>query len=428
MKSIPFLLTGATLLLSISSGAHADETTLPLSLMDAIREAEKANPGLKSVQYQEQAAGEQVRAARSGYLPELDVAAIAGGGNVGAVALLGIDPNLGASQRIGEGGGLILKQTLWDFGRTGSAVETAKLNKELQSRFFDISQAEVDIQVLRSYLDCAFLKSEAADARFISEQARIIAKETNRFVVSGQRSVVERYLVEQQQAEADRINEALLTKSQLVEKRLAIELGRNENQSVTCGDLYSSQVDFKSIIGRTWNNPVLQAGEVQKRVAQSKLEQVKAEERPSLIGVVNGGYFNNDLLARSWNYSAGAGITFPLFTGFKLQAEVARSSAELGARETDYELTRQNVDDTNNRYDEQIRSTEVALRSLAQEMDLAKKAFDLARKRYFSLQGTMVDLREALRNLNHVTSAMNEARRNYLVNQGSQALFNGVRP
>jgi outer membrane protein len=419
--SITFISSG----ISVSSFA---QNSKPITLMDALKEAEQNSPDLKSVRFRQQASKQLVRSAKSAYLPTLDVAAVASQGAPGAPALFGVDWNIGATERVGEGAALILKQTLWDFGRTTNAVETAKLSGELEAQTVGVSQSNIDILVLRSYLDCAFLKSEAADSKFTADQAKVIAKETDRYVRSGQRSVVERYLVEQQAAEAGRINKEFLARAEVVQKRLANELGRDPNQVVVCADLNTNVLDVAQLAKGKSENPLLSLGETQSRIAESRLNQAKAEERPLLVGVVNGGYFKDSLLNEPWNYSAGVGITFPLFNGFKQDADIARFSAEAQAEEADLDFARQNVNEENIRYEEQIESTQVALSSLVEEGKLAEKAFDLAKKRYFSFQGTMVDLREALRNLDQVNLATNEAKRSLLAGQGALAFFNGARP
>ena len=58
---------------------------------------------------------------------------------------------------------------------------------------------------------------------------------------------------------------------------------------------------------------------------------------------------------------------------------------------------------------------------------MAKKVFDIARQRYVSLQGTMVDLRESIRNMNRILQASDETYRDLLIARGEKSLMNGAR-
>ncbi len=62
---------------------------------------------------------------------------------------------------------------------------------------------------------------------------------------------------------------------------------------------------------------------------------------------------------------------------------------------------------------------------LMYEFDLAIKAFNVAKKRYFSFEGELIDLREAFRNLARVETEIQETRTRLLQASGSKALLNG---
>lgn len=428
-KNVIAAVCGALVVATVIPGTHsalaAEQSGT--TLFQALKEAERSSPRLKGANYSFEAAEQQILSAKSGYLPSLDAAAIASTGNLGSFSLLGVDSNLSATNRIGEGAGLILKQNIWDFGRTSSAVEAAKSSREFQGKEAEVFRTDVDQQVLQTYLQCSFLKAEIEDSRFTAQQAKIVARETNKYVNSGQRSVVERDLVDAQAKEAETLTAVLTEKIKLIQQRLAIQLGSSSSEEIICSGLDGRETEIAALEQHLGPNPLIQAGAAQAQVAQKRVEQAKAERNPQLVGVVNGGYFNDDHLRTNWNYAAGVGITVPVFSGYRLEAQVGRYQAEAQAQEAALEYTNQSVNEMNSRFDEQIQSTQVRLASLADESRLAESAFNLARKRYFSLQGTMVDLREALRNLDRIKISIDEARRDLLIARGGRALFNGAK-
>jgi outer membrane protein len=409
---------------ALSANLHAGE----VGLHQALQEAEANSPKLKSAHLQTEAAKEQVRSAKSGYMPSVDLAVIASDGSPGSFGFMGVDNNISANDRIGEGGGATLRQTLWDFGRTANAVKTADSQRELEETNAVLSTSQIDLDVLQIYLNCSYLKSAIDDAEFTVQQARVIAGETGKYVQSGQRSIIERYLVDAQAQEAETLSAELKARVTNVQQRLALMLGRPEGSSAECGALGHGESDVASLEKAAKKSPLIELYRASANVARFKLDEAKADERPALLGVVTGGYFHDIQAKDGWNYAAGVGLTFPLFDGFRRDSEIDRRKAELGSSEALVDFSRQTVDEANSRYGEQIKAVQVRLTYLDKEIKLAKEAFKLAKTRYFGFKGTMVDLRESLRNLNRVMLSIDEAHRDLMIARGSYAIYNGARP
>ena len=60
--------------------------------------------------------------------------------------------------------------------------------------------------------------------------------------------------------------------------------------------------------------------------------------------------------------------------------------------------------------------------------DPANQAFTLAKKRYYNFEGTLVDVREAVRNLERIQSEVIDVKIDLLLAKGSKALLNGGYP
>jgi len=397
-----------------------------MPLTAALQAAAEQSPRLKGARYHMEARHQEVRVQKGGYWPELSAAAVAQTGAPGSFAFMGVDNNISSAQRIGAGGALVVKQNLWDFGRTESNVEASEAQERLEGDTLHVIEDEVAAQVLRTYVSCAFLKTQRDDSRFMAEQARMIARETGGFVRSGQRSVVERDLVDAQAREAETLTAELNERVRVVEQRLAIELNRPASEPVHCTNLDGLQGMPNAFAPPSGPQPLLAAEARRVDVARAQLRRAKAGARPSIIGLATGGYFDNDNLHDKWNYSAGVGVSLPLFAGFAIDSNIDREAAELAAAEAGRASSQQAVDRANSNYDERIDSLRVRLDFLEKENKLARRVFDLARKRYSGFQGTMVDLREAIKNLSRVLMTTDEAYRDLYIAVGERALFNGA--
>lgn len=339
--------------------------------------------------------------------------------------MLDVDSNLSSSQRVGYGASVILKQDLWDFGRTTNAVKSAELENELQKKQDALAKAQVQREVLATYLDCSFLKTQLANSTFIIEQAKMLGHETDRFVKSGQRSIIERYMVETELKSAETRLAEYTERLHASEERLGILLQKPSGTRIECDGLPQVKTDVDWMSEGIATNPILEVQKSRSKIAESKLAEAKAEYRPKIFGMALAGTFDNDHLNDQNHYAAGVGITWPLFSGFLVDAQNEKRQAELLAEQSSLDATKQKVDTTNSTYDERIRSLRVRLQFLDQERAHARKVFDLAHKRYEDLQGSMIDLRDAVKFANNLVLDNDQTLRDFLFAEGEKALFNG---
>lgn len=408
--------------LLLAQAAAAEQTSSLISILEL---GEKQSPRLKSEKHREEAAEQRIRVEKSSYMPELDAAAIASTGDPGSFALLGVDNNISATQRIGAGGALILKQDIWDFGRTQGAVHEAKAQRDIAHQQTAVTKQDIDREILRTYVDCAYLKAQVDDSREIARLAHLLSRETDHFVRSGQRSVIERYLVDAEAEAADTRTAEFSKRVQEVEKRLAIEAGTPG--PLHCGDLKSVESELAQLENGKGSIPLIEMQKKRVAYAESRFEHAKAGHMPQIVALATGGYFDNGHTRDRMNYSAGIGVTLPLFEGFKVDASVQSEKAEVQAAKTGLDSYEQLLAATNSKYDEQIGALKVRLKALESEYKLAKQALTLARKRYLSLQGTMIDLRESIKNMTRVMESLTASNRELFLARGEKALLNGSR-
>ncbi len=86
------------------------------------------------------------------------------------------------------------------------------------------------------------------------------------------------------------------------------------------------------------------------------------------------------------------------------------------------------MDEADSRYDEIVDASRARLEHLEREQKLAEDGFSVAKSRYFKFQGTLVDLRDALRNLGRIETDMSDTEADLLEAADSKTLLNGASP
>jgi len=395
----------------------------PISIDEVMRLAEINSPRLSAAKFHEIAAKKSIDIAKSSYYPRLSLEAIDSTGFAGSSAGIDVTGLMGSPYRSGYGAGLVAQETIYDFGRTYYDVEASKSEAAFSKQDTRVKIYEVKQLALQTFYDCAFFRTQRDTWGRLSHESGIITKEAQKFVNTGQRSIVDRYLSKAQTEEAQtaqaffasRLNEAI--------RELAVIMGVSD-KTFSCPPLpsqLSSALD--SNVGME-SSPIISRAIESANVADARLKQQKAGFYPKIIAVASIGAMADARLVKKKDYAAGIGIVFPLLD-LHTNGEVHRAEALAHESEKDLEAQKQYLGIMNAKYDEIIRSSEVRLRHLNYEFTLANKAFNTAKKRYFSLEGELIDSREAFRNLARVETEIEDTRTKLLQARGSKALLNG---
>ena len=137
----------AALLVLLWTSSAAAEV---LTLKECLRMAAEKNPNLRVAIYNEKVAGEDVRIARSGYFPRIDVR----GGYTAQKdpqAMEALGTTFETQQSDYSSFNLALTQTLYDFGRTSSRYKRAGALKEAAGFDYKGKEQDVLLQVVEAY-------------------------------------------------------------------------------------------------------------------------------------------------------------------------------------------------------------------------------------------------------------------------------------
>lgn len=394
-----------------------------MSLAEVLAQAEQNSPKLKAARLQEKAAREGVGAAKAAYSPTIAAEGLDSWGFPGSSGALGVGGLMGSSYRSGAAAGFLATDTLFDFGRTYFNVKTARQLEELQRERGAVDKYAVDLDVLRTFYACSRFRSEHEIWNGLHGEIQLVAKEVVRYVDTGQRSIVDKYLAQAQVEEARTNRNYFESRMNSTVARLGLLTGSVE-KDLTCPALPNLS-ESVPLYPTGAVNPYIEQSQTEVELAKSRLSGQKADYLPKVVGVASVGTMEHVRLVNSADYSGGLGIVLPLFDGLGIQHRVGEARAALDAQRQELGAVRLQMDEINARYDEIIDASRARIEHLQREQKLAEEGFSVAKNRYFKFQGTLVDLRDAVRNLGRIETDMRDTQANLLEAAGSKALLNG---
>ncbi len=389
-------------------------STKPISLQDALILMGEISPLMRQARERIKGADAGVRIAQSEYLPQISAQGLWSNGNAGVFSVAGVDANLGTASRIGEGLGLDLKQNVYDFGRAHHEIAAEEARRQTEQASLETQKSEAQRELLRVYVDCSYLTSTVSTSERIVELTKMVGRETDRFVKSGQRSIIERYLVDSQTEETETRVAETETKLVVVQRRLArllqLPADNLQKNQFTCRGLSELLVEAKAIKPASEFNAFLKVENERLKQFEERQKFARADYMPRIFLEAQGGFFRSENVDQGWNYGVGLGITLPLYTGDRIESKVDEAQALYDYQRAVIARTTERVEQDNLGYDEQIESLHVRLAYLEKENQLALKVFGIARSRYTKFQGSMIDLRDSIRELSRVLDELDRTK------------------
>lgn len=417
---IVILLISFSTLLSFATWADEKRN---ISIEEVLHLAEINSPKLSASKFRELVAKKSVDIAKANYYPTLSAEAIDDTGFSGSAGLLEVGGLMGSPYRSGYGAGLVAQQTIYDFGRTYYDVEASRHEVELSQQDTRVTLYQIKQLALQTFYECAFYRTERDIWTRLSYESAIITKEVHHFVDTGQVSIVDRYLSKAQTEEALTAQAFFAERLKKAVQELAVIMNV-PSDNFSCPPLPKELTNTLDPNMRMECSPLLARALVGTKVAQSRLKQEKSGFYPKIVAIASVGEMASASTVQKKAYSGGIAVVLPL-VDFHTAGEIGRAAAQLSAKNRDVEAEKQYLGELNAKYELIIQSSKVRLKHLNDEYNLAKTAFDVAKNRYFSLEGELIDLREAFRNIARVETEIEETRTRYLQASGSKALLNG---
>lgn len=408
------------ILFSLNAGILNANTNTVSEINELLQLAEDNSFAISAAQYHELAAKRGIIIAKSGYFPTLNFEAIDTKGFPGSSGWIGVEGLMGSPFRKGFSEGLVAKQTIYDFGRTRFDVKKSKYEVEYAKQNTKVTAYEIKLLALMAYYDCVQYQALQNIWKDLGAKAEIITKEVKHFVNTGQRSIVDTYLSEIQLQDSKTAQAYFLEKLIGAKHELAIITGLDEH-CIAC----EMRHDDLGLVGSDiYSSPFLARAKADLKIADATLKRDRADLLPKIITVGSIGTLESTHILPRQNYSIGLGVIMPIYDLHSVGL-VKRAKAIVDERNEDVAAQVQFLEETNAKYDTIINSSTVRLKQLEHELILANKGFEVAKDRYFKLEGAIIDLREALRDLARISVESEDSRTMLLKARGSKYLLNG---
>lgn len=276
------------------------------------------DPDILAAKLRAEAASEAVRREKASYYPTLDAQAslVPPGSLPGSGSGLGIEGVMASPFRIGQAVGLASSLTIYDFGRTSNAVKAAEFNEKAKKLDIPISRIGVLQNAFQLYYEEILNNSYIKISQDELHQLEFIEKEISGFVATGQRSIVDRYLIK---SESERVRTELSSYGQIekqIKNRLSLFLSLPvESLAVPEDEKLPSQIEIASM--GLENNPFLKKATEDVNYARARNDYAKSKNLPVIKAVASAGIYEGVRLVNPSYWAVVVGVEMPVFEGFK---------------------------------------------------------------------------------------------------------------
>jgi len=408
------------LLLFLSFTVHAG-IIREISLEEVLRTAEENSPHLTVAKLMEIAAAKNADIIASKYFPEIKLDSIYSLGFPASSGITEVGGIMSSPYRSGLSFGIVAKQSVFDFGRTNHAIKAAKHEVELSEQNTRVKVVEIKSLALQKYYECSSFRTQQDLWRYFANESKFLTKEIEHFVDTGQRSVVDKYLSESQTEEAISLEAYFAERMKQTLRELKVIMG-TPREHFNCALITEPQADTPTLKYSIDSTPLIARAIIEAKVAEEKLKEAKANLYPEIIATTSYGYMDKARLVPKKNYAVGVGISIPVFD-LPSKSRVNKAAILAHAKKIAIASEKQFIEEILGSYEETIKSSEVFLKHLAKEAGIASEAFNVAKNRYISLEGTLIDVRESFRNLIRVRTELLNTQTKLLQTRGAKILL-----
>lgn len=316
-------LAALALAILVASPALNAQTVLPLTLAQALEAAEDLHPELKiALAERESAVAERDLAnSRSDWSLNLEA------------GLRRAKPSVGPEVVSDNTLKLNARKSLYDFGRTGLATQAAdslveareaalldtrsRRRLEIMARFFDVLLADMQFAADNEYMAVAYVNFD--NARHRLEVGQISAADHAELEYRYQERLVKRNASQIRQ----RLARAQLAGAMNRPGRLAADVADPD-----LAENNRSLPEYEALMPLLHtHNPRFGALRAQLAAAAQRIEAVRAEKSPALDLELEAANYSREASTRD-NLKAGVVLTWPLYAGRRVDAQIAKEQAQ----------------------------------------------------------------------------------------------------
>jgi len=305
-----------------------------LTQEEAITKAIAYHPDIKHFIYQVTSSEERVKATRSDYLPQVHVNAEY---DPTRTYVLPQNGQFNTIQSDGWQAGVVLNQKIWDFGKTGSAIDSSKVDTKIAELSLSDAKALLAYNVKRQYALMVVQHKAVAVRKKDMEAKEMLYKQSEAMFTQGMRTRADatRFLSSYYVAVDNlSISEAAYEKARVA---LSLYMGEVVDANVTL------QEDLLSPTETRYDDGDLLYGEIEEKNPQLKSAQESVHKSELLYKSVHASHYGSIDAVASYNHQdtlnsydatlVGITLTIPLYVGGRIsaqaqQAKLAQASAK----------------------------------------------------------------------------------------------------
>jgi outer membrane protein TolC len=398
-----------------------------LSLDQVLSQAEAASPLLQSGHEKEAQARADAWGAASFYYPHLVGAVTTGTGLAASPgqAPWGVAGVIGSPFRTEPKVGADIAG-YWDLLNVSQilghqAARDARVTVAEQSRILRI---QVDQAALIAFLGSVRLAGQAEAWQREVERAQEVFGQVQRYTRVGRYSQVQLLLLQELLSQAQLNKASSLEQVRFASKNLAVILGQKDGDHEGSVPAAVDETVLEAIrTGST--NPLLGLAGAQLQEARSREKAALAQALPRVYANASIGTVDKTMLVPDYDYSASIGVAWPLFEGFQIAAGVQKARATVREKMALLEEAQRQILLANDRYDEAVSLLRLRTQSLASRVVATRRAYELAKDRYYRQLSPVSDLQQSMQNLTTVELDLNASLVELVSTLGAQRLFNG---
>lgn len=371
----------------------AEETAAPpvLMLQTAIATAMQHQPSLQAAQGSLQAQQAQVGVVRSNLLPQVGFHSsyLLKTNNPTFNTTVNSSTTSGAATSV-VNNSLSLQQLLFDFGKTGADVESAKENMKGSQLSEENSRQTVVLNVKVAYYALLAARHLLQVQEETVRQSQEHLDQTQGFYQAGTRT---RFDVTNAEVTLTNAQLDLIRARNLVEVArvtLANAMGVPDYPIGDLEELLTFQkmeiTEAQALKDGLASRPDLQSLAAQRLGAEASVRSAQRTYFPVISGIADLNYGNQRSPDPGYhflhNWDVGANLTLPIFSGFLTQSQVAQARANLMVAGANEEALRQDVIlqvhaafSTLQETEERVKTSEVVVRQAQENLDLANGRF-----------------------------------------------------
>ncbi|MFA7347451.1 MAG: TolC family protein [Desulfurivibrionaceae bacterium] len=366
----------------------------PLTLAEALTTAGKNHPQIEEAAATLSATEAKLGQARANYWPQINLAADWNKGDTFLTALGGIKETEVSTTSV------VVRQNLYDFGRTAGATAAARGAKAAAAEGVSVSRQDVAFRVKTTwYLVLAAEKQVEASRKTVAAREGL-ARQAGEFFLHGIRSKVE---VARTEA-ALFAGKSLLIRAEnnrdLARLELANAMGLDSLADRPLAEPETNAPPAPEDLAGLREEALRNRSELKrlsslKDAASGSLRSARSGYLPTLSGTASYGDAAQSMLPEGQIWALGVNLTLPVFSGFATHEQVREADAAMHGVEAQHRNLRMQVAKEVESAWLGITEAQARLAASSKEAEAARESQRLAMERYREGLGTMIEAIDA---------------------------------